>query len=137
MLARARHVRGGHPDYYYVALFCLTLNRNSNERSNPLLWTTEHPDVAQRRCYKRHYDEVQASGYMTTFELDTWDPHFNLLPRFRFIGGFTVFETGVDVLGVEWDGVNSLAHIQLCPVTSIFIKHNLELSYIYTLMSMH
>jgi hypothetical protein len=58
MLARTRHVRGGHPDLYYVALFCLTLNRNANERSNPFLWTTEHPDTAQRRCYLRHYDEL-------------------------------------------------------------------------------
>jgi|LauGreDrversion2_5_1035112.scaffolds.fasta_scaffold346655_2 hypothetical protein len=38
-----------------------------------------------------------------------------MLPRFRFMGGFTVFETAVDVLAFEWDGVNSLACIQLGP----------------------
>jgi len=72
MLARWRHVRGGgRPDVYWFALLCLTLNKNANARSNPHLWTTAHMDTAQRRCYDRHYDELQASGYMTTFEIDT------------------------------------------------------------------
>ena len=115
MLARCRHVRGGQPDLYLVALFCFTLNRNADPRSNPKLWTTECPDTVQRRCYSRHFDELHYSGFMTTFEIDTWDPHFHQLPRARFLDGFTVFESAVDVFGFEWDGVNGLARIQLCP----------------------
>jgi hypothetical protein len=73
---------------------------------------------------------------MTTFEFDTWNPHFNLLSRACFMDWFTVFDTVVDVLGFEWDGVNILERNQLCPgpVASIFSRmiHDENLFYKHT-----
>ena len=40
---------------------------------------------------------------MTTFQIDTWDPRFNLLFRCRFTGVFEVFECVVDVFRFEFD----------------------------------
>lgn len=91
------------PDQYLVALLCLTLHRNANTRTNPSLWTVTDPDTVQRRCYCRNYDEAHISGFMTTFEFDTWNPHFQFISNNKFLEGFIVFERAVDVFSYEWD----------------------------------
>ena len=119
LLARAVVRRQGRPDKYVVPLFPFSLKHGGSPRDSTRLWFTKRTRVAQRRCYQRHFTELQNTRIMTTFQVDTWHPRFSSIPRYQFTTDFTSFERCVDVFTYEYDaqgvGQGPRVKVQLCP----------------------